>query len=848
VYAVRNDGELGSGAFGSGVSSSAFVNIYSDDANTISSPKGARSNDICWNETLSIAAIRADSFVTNRRMFHSEKLNKMVYPDSESADDINPHESAAAAATADAEKSNPAGKHDSSDAENGYYHRSRHTHKGTRVLLAYAPSWRARPSSIAPSMGMSPSVITSPAPQANDTTDSSPALLTSAPTDAAPVSSVSAKESSGRKEVVTASNYTAAATTGAQKLTSKVSEVAILTDFDAKFQLQQESGGGGGGGGIVSTITNSLKRRDVETHDVYNATNQILTVNSSKLGISVPPISPAARSGATGGHLSSNRHTGVTSGSGIFSAAAPENKSTTASSAVGTAEDFGSNILDEKSLIVKPASGKIFTLQHYTDKNANNHDNNKNDNKLLKDVTLPAVLQRLNRTSKATKLASGIAVEINALAKRYVNQYGSYYRYASYDRISSRLSFLMNDSCLDTYTQCFMYNTHMPIMDNNYSASPAANTGTGTNADTGSNSHAVATQNNTAPASAFSHCLSQPHLHPNWFIGACFDEISFIAVNPSPYDMHAGRARWSGLSLLSTGAIAAPFLCAARQLKYFLLLRQQYVESDGDRQRSRLLSDSSISINDYNQSTTKAGRAVKEKLNNLDSNRDVTVNTAGTRHTTSTGTSASMKRTSQSTGHRATHGSEGAFVDKNDDSNANEEDDHEDEDGNDHVVDDEEEDDEDASDDDDDDDEDENEIIDVNASKPFFVEGDQMYVAGGVSKFPSHFCSDSAGPSDSLKAIHVQSTTTTITTTTTTTTTTLVNSNGSAYSNKTSNSKIVQSSTINTDALTWENRRYDGFIHLSGDMYCKDGETNVLLNEIAVRSLLRCAQNKSRRR
>jgi len=809
---VESEGEMKQDSDDGGGGSSSSTPTNTANTSNRSPVKGAGvsvSRDKYWKETLAIAAIQADSLHTNRRMFYSDELNNTVYPNDGSVPYVD-------------------NKRTGKSVENGNDSRRR----GSCVLLAYAPSWRTRSSIVASNNGLD-TYTSSTSPDSHLESPGESELLPPHP----PTSRKEAALMTPATTRASASSHASSGTgTGTgPKLASEKSDAAVLTEFDTKIQIQQQKeAAAAGGGGIVSTIANSLKKKEVDVNETYTASNQILTVNNDKLGISVPPISREARSVA-----SPTKRMSVSIPSSVASSPPPDvvvSQYVTASGSAGTTGVFLGSITEgsdaenimaseqllQQSLIVKPIGSKIVTLKNYTVKNSNTP-----ENKLLKDITLPAVVQRLSRASKSTKLASGIAVEINAQAKRFVNQYGSYYRYASYDRLSSRLSFLMNDSCLDTYTQCFMYNTHMPISD-----SSSIETRNQSNFGTG-----VSANNTYAGSSVFNLFLSQPHLHPNWFIGTCFDEVSFIAVNPSPYDMQAGRARWSGSSLLSTAAIAAPFLCVAKQLKYYLLLRQQQVKTDYP--SSRLLSNSysDNSIGDIH--STKKTKAVTlevdfDKSSSRDKKTAVRFGT-GTATASEAAAAAAGFVNAKSEAHPATTDGDEIASDDDVDDDDNDDDDDENDD-----------DDDENDDDDDDDDDDENELMDVNASKPFFVEGDEMYL-GGVAGVEIHNAQGSVR-ADSLKSIHVQTTTTTTTTTTTSTTTTVISNNGHILGSKSSNRNIVQSSTVNTDTLTWGNRQYNGFIHLSGDMYCKAGEANVLLNEIAVRSLLRCAQNKSRRR
>jgi hypothetical protein len=55
---------------------------------------------------------------------------------------------------------------------------------------------------------------------------------------------------------------------------------------------------------------------------------------------------------------------------------------------------------------------------------------------------------------------------------------------------------------------------------------------------------------------------------------------------------------------------------------------------------------------------------------------------------------------------------------------------------------------------------------------------------------------------------------------------------------------IAASSTGPSAATNGEVRIYPGFIRLSEGLFCREGEPNVLLNEITVRCILRASQNK----
>ena len=772
-------------------------------------------NDIFWNETLVIAAIQADFLVSNRRMFHSKELNHVVYPSSYE-DNVSHSDSDAAPASTSTDVVNTK---DITSSGNTHSAGTR----GCAVLLAYAPTWRTsssthvihdafdtdtdttgisqEPSQALPSLRDSPTALPPPPPMDPSGTPLSEfystqtALLSPTPS----------------KFITTSAT------------TETLTDPTVMTDFDRIAQQRQAAEAAAAGGSLRTTLANSLKKKEVDVYqDSYDAKNQILTVNNNNLGIAVPPMSPTSRGGLmTRGSNSNIRISGsslVTNVSPI-SPVAISKIPVTSFSGIGKGEAV--SIREADAVDIQSGNGKVVTLKTYIDSSNKISSNDTGEDKLLKDTTLPLVLQRLNRMSKRAKLASGLQVEINAQAKRFVNQYGSYYRYTSYDRISSRLSFLMNDSCLDTYTQCFMFNTHLPVTERDPSAITTTNPTTG-----------AITTIATTPGLA----QSQPHLHPNWFVSSCFDEMSFIAVNPSPYDMQAGRARWSGLSFLSTATIVAPFLCAARQLKFYLLLRQQQLEK-------QLLSTSDDSIGCENNTASSGG--VAESIYSKKATRAVTLKidfdkhsspagntsaataaaelrqagapTASDSASTSTGTKTSPRRRASKTKQlRTASDSEG---DDEEETSSSEDEDDEDTD-------------------------DEAELADMSASMAFFVEGDQMYsisdsasaaMVGVGSAGTSNIRGSANNSPDAVKSIHMQ------TTTTTTTTTTITNKSGCK------NSNTVRSTTINTDMLSWDNRQYPGFIHLSGDMYCKDGETNVLLNEIAVRSLIRCAaQNKHR--
>eukprot|EP00605_Chrysophyceae_sp_TOSAG23-4_P002808 GSChrysophyteH1.ASY1.ANO1.3092.1 assembled CDS len=168
-------------------------------------------------------------------------------------------------------------------------------------------------------------------------------------------------------------------------------------------------------------------------------------------------------------------------------------------------------------------------------------------NKAKSTLRMNNAMQALTRSVKVAKASKGLQSELYMRAKRQVSQYGSYHRHMSYDRVSSRLSFLMNESCLEMYLGVFCtggscgYDISLP--DQNEMQPMKTN-------------YKTSSHHTEKNSTIVSERLQVKSFH----MATMFSEIAFTAVNPSPYDMATGRTRWRGLTFLRAALDIAPFL------------------------------------------------------------------------------------------------------------------------------------------------------------------------------------------------------------------------------------------------------------------------------------------------
>ena len=498
-------------------------------------------------------------------------------------------------------------------------------------------------------------------------------------------------------------------------------------------------------------------------------------------------------------------------------------------------------------------------------------------------TSMHQTLQKLTHLSRTFQLPVGLHGEAHQRAVSFVNQYGSYWRYLSHDRTAARLSFFMNDSCFDLYTQGFLSNTHLPspmnaLLGHNHvtqtlpsvsfpGTNSTINALTSLDGASGTgDSHANSGGSGPSGANAFGLSITQAHMDANWALGACFDEVAYIAVNPSPLDMVAGRSRWTGSAFLGVCIMAKPVLRAVRHVQH--LLKQQMVHAQLEKMEARLMAmgldpheaehfvlaehatrSAAAKASNLTGAAAFASEGTDSKemhgrqhggslvdVHQLDKNtaRQQLLHLRGTSDAVGTGTSETpTKRRAGSVDFIYSNSSLGlpeqvndasvlALVDASN-SKGDDEDmefDEEEDDAHDRLR---------------------------GVCEPVFLESDRHFLVTSQHSAPRSAASALNVSSEYALAVttelgwpRTRSDTEDIPLKTT-----LDSSTHGAVFLDAHVHEREKTAAISTDACAWSNRQYAGFLHLSGDMYCREGEPYLLLNEIAVRCILRGKENKA---